>query len=33
MSFRDVYGNSGGNYHLDLSGHPTAGMGAAIKRC
>ncbi|CAO2170468.1 unnamed protein product [Urochloa humidicola] len=32
MSFLDVYG-SGNNYHLDLSGHPVAGMGAAIKRC
>ncbi|RCV39703.1 hypothetical protein SETIT_8G244400v2 [Setaria italica] len=34
MSFLDVYGGNGnGNYHLDLSGHPLAGMGAAIKRC
>ena len=31
MSFLDVYGGS--YYHLDLSGHSTAGMGAAIKRC
>ncbi|CAL4962936.1 unnamed protein product [Urochloa decumbens] len=31
MSFLDVYGS--GTYHLDLSGHPAAGMGAAIKRC
>jgi hypothetical protein len=33
MSFRDVYGNSNGSYHLDLSGHSTSGMGATIKGC
>ncbi|CAO2206955.1 unnamed protein product [Urochloa humidicola] len=33
MSFLDVFGSSNGSYHLDLSGHPVAGMGAAIKRC
>ncbi|KAJ1277256.1 hypothetical protein BS78_05G281100 [Paspalum vaginatum] len=33
MSFLDVYGADGTTYHLDLSGHPLAGMGAAIKRC
>ncbi|WVZ51003.1 hypothetical protein U9M48_002196 [Paspalum notatum var. saurae] len=33
MSFLDVYGADGTTYHLDLSGHPLAGMGDAIKRC
>ncbi|TVU23349.1 hypothetical protein EJB05_25708, partial [Eragrostis curvula] len=32
MSFLDVYG-AGNKYNLDISGHPTAGMNAAIKRC
>ncbi|KAG2640369.1 xylanase inhibitor protein 1-like [Panicum virgatum] len=31
MSFLDVYGQ--GRYHLDLSGHPLAGIGADIKHC
>lgn len=36
MSFLDVYGPQRGGYHqyhLDLSGHPTAGIGDDIKHC
>jgi chitinase len=32
MSFLDVYGPNG-KYHLDLSGHPIAGIGDDIKHC
>ncbi|KAL6647274.1 hypothetical protein ACP70R_014711 [Stipagrostis hirtigluma subsp. patula] len=31
MSFLNVYGH--GNYNLDLSGHPLAGIGDDIKHC
>ncbi|TVU23346.1 hypothetical protein EJB05_25705, partial [Eragrostis curvula] len=31
MSFLDVYGS--GQYNLDISGHPVAGMGDEIKHC
>ncbi|MDK0841569.1 hypothetical protein P5E51_15865, partial [Clostridium perfringens] len=31
MSFLNVYGH--GKYHLDLSGHPLAGIGDDIKHC
>ena len=32
MSFLDVYGPNG-KYHLDISGHPIAGIGDDIKHC
>uniref|UniRef100_A0A0D3GTW5 GH18 domain-containing protein n=1 Tax=Oryza barthii TaxID=65489 RepID=A0A0D3GTW5_9ORYZ len=33
MSFLNVYGARGGEYRLDLAGHPVGGIGGDVKHC